>query len=81
MKFLTTIKNVLNSTTVEELFDDCNGKENQACIADAPSPVFSSLSKHNDLKYQFLEHHIRNGNVKIWYVPREGMVADISSKT
>lgn len=71
---------VLDRATVERLFDVCIGEDNQACISETLNPVLSDLSKHIDLKYQFLVDHIRKGDVGIRYVCTEEMIADILSK-
>lgn len=78
MKFLTTMKKVLDSTTAKHIFDI--GKDNQACNADSLDPLLSDLSKHIDLKCQFLVDHIGKGDVKLCYVPTEDMAADILTK-
>ena len=51
-------------------------EDNQACIRLAEAPVTSQRSKHIDIRYHFIRHHVKNGNIRIVYVPTAEQIAD-----
>lgn len=54
--------------------------EYYACVADVTSSVISDLSKHIDLKYQFMVDNMQRWNVKLRYVRTDKMPADVLTK-
>ena len=61
-----------NSVTIFE--------DNQSCIALTKDWIFRKKTKHMDVRYHFIRHHVLQGEVKVKYCPTELMVADILTK-
>lgn len=80
VKFQTSLKIILPNDDLRCIFSICSAEDNQGCIADARNRSLSDLSKHVDVKYQFVGDHIRNGNINIHYVSTIRMVVDSFTK-
>lgn len=79
-KFETTTSEVLSHGDLQNLFSICIGKDNQACIFDAQNSTLTDLSKHVDLKFQFLLKKVKMESISLQYVSSDNMVADIITK-
>lgn len=79
-KFEEFFDRILIKGEAHDIFNITLGEDNMGCIRDAQTPVISDLSKHVDIKYQFLVDHVRRGNVKLQFVPTNEMLADILTK-
>ena len=58
-----------------EIFDD-----SQSAIALAHNPVSHGRTKHIDIKFHFIRHHVNVGNIVLKYVPTSLMLADVFTK-
>jgi hypothetical protein len=69
-----------------EIFDELiNGtttiwEDNQSAIAYSQNALVSEKTKHIDLKWHFLKDHVEHGTVRLRYLPKDRMVADMFSK-
>jgi len=54
--------------------------DNQAAIALASSRKFQSRTKHIDLRYHFVQCHVKNSTFKLYYCPTDDNVADTFMK-
>ena len=54
--------------------------DNQAAIAIAKKPYCTSATRHMKIKYHYIRELIKDGSVKIEYIPTTEMVADIMTK-
>ena len=54
--------------------------DNQGTIDLAKNPVHHMRSKHIDIRYHFIRHHVQLGNVELLYVPSDRNVADLFTK-
>lgn len=55
-------------------------EDNRSAVALANDPKFHERSKHIDLKYHLVRHHISEGTVQLTAVPSTDMLADIFTK-
>lgn len=55
-------------------------EDNQACIKIAEEPREHKRMKHIDIKYNFIREVIRNGKIKIVYIPTADQLADMMTK-
>lgn len=79
-KFGNMLERIISKKKVDQLFNVSIAEDNQACIREAKNPGSSELSKHIDVKFQFLVDNIQKGIVDIHYVPTENMAADLFTK-
>ena len=56
------------------------GVDNQGALALSRDVVQNERSKHIDVKYHFIRHHVATGTVELNYIPRAEMVADVMTK-
>jgi KUP system potassium uptake protein len=54
--------------------------DNQGALALSKNPVSHQRSKHIDVKYHFIRTEVKNGRVRLMYVPSQENVADIFTK-
>jgi hypothetical protein len=54
--------------------------DNQGSIALAKNPTFHARTKHIDIQYHFIRHHIEAENIFLQYCPTEDMTADPLTK-
>jgi hypothetical protein len=54
--------------------------DNQGSLALATNRVFHARSKHIDIQYHFIRHHVKSGEIILKYLPTAYMVADIMTK-
>lgn len=62
-KFPKSFNGILGKVTALNLFAISIGEDNPFCISDAFNSTLSELSKHVDLKCQFLVDHIKKKDV------------------
>ena len=55
--------------------------ENQSAIKLAENPVQHQRSKHIDIRYMRIQEEIKNGNIKVTYVPTGENIADLLTKS
>ncbi|KAJ9562011.1 hypothetical protein OSB04_007171 [Centaurea solstitialis] len=54
--------------------------DNKSAIAISENPVQHSKTKHTDISYHFLKHHVEEGNVEMYFVNTEYQLADLFTK-
>jgi len=54
--------------------------DNQSAIAIAKNPKFHDRTKHIDIRYHFLRHKVKSGNITLDYVSTNDQPADILTK-
>ena len=54
--------------------------DNQGAIALAQNPIFHSRAKHIDIRFHFIQEHIKKNEIKLQYISTHQMVADILTK-
>ena len=54
--------------------------DNKGTIDLAKNPVLHQRSKHIDIKYHFIRHHIQNGQVNVIYIPSKDNISDAFTK-
>ncbi|XP_051166009.1 uncharacterized protein LOC127284555 [Leptopilina boulardi] len=54
--------------------------DNMGALKLSENPVFHTRSKHIDVRHHFIQDSLKNGLIKINYLPTEAMVADILTK-
>jgi hypothetical protein len=54
--------------------------DNKSAIAISANPVQHSKTKHIDIRYHFLKHHVEEGNVEMYFVSTEFQLADLFTK-
>lgn len=79
-KFEKSLKGAIYADDLRSLFSICIGEDNQGCIADAQQGYVADLSKHVDVKYQFIVNHVKQGHIDIKYVATDIMVLDMLAK-
>jgi hypothetical protein len=52
-------------------------EDNQSAIAYSQNALVSEKTKHIGLKWHFLKDHVRQGTIKLRYLPTNQNVADI----
>jgi hypothetical protein len=72
-QFLAELGFTQNKPTI--IFND-----NQAAIAIAKKPYCTSATRHMKIKYHYIRELIKDGSVKIEYIPTGEMIADIMTK-
>jgi hypothetical protein len=55
--------------------------DNQSAIKLAENPVQHQRSKHIDIRYMRIQEEIKNGNIKVLYVPTGDNIADLLTKS
>ena len=55
-------------------------EDNQSTIKLAKDWVFRKRSKHIDVKYHLVRHHVMGGDIIVNYCPSEFMLADVLTK-
>lgn len=56
-------------------------EDNQSAIAISNNVTFHDRTKHIDVKYQFVNDHVKKRSIFIEYCPTEDMIADILTKS
>lgn len=64
-KFETMFLKIMKKECTDQLFQVMIGEDNVASIKDASKPVASDLSRHVDIKYQFLVDYIAKKNIEL----------------
>jgi len=54
--------------------------DNKSAIAISANPVQHSKTKHIDIRYHFLKHHVEEGNVEMYFVNTQFQLADLFTK-
>ncbi|KAJ9544260.1 hypothetical protein OSB04_023967 [Centaurea solstitialis] len=54
--------------------------DSKSAIAISANPVQHSKTKHIDIRYHFLKHHVEEGNVEMLFVTSEYQLADLFTK-
>ena len=54
--------------------------DSKSAIAISANPVQHSKTKHIDIRYHFLKHHVEEGNVEMYFVSTEFQLADLFTK-
>jgi hypothetical protein len=55
-------------------------EDNQSAIAYSQNALVSEKTKHTGLKWHFLKDHVRQGSIKLRYLPTDQMVANMLTK-
>jgi hypothetical protein len=55
-------------------------EDNHGCLALALNPVSHQRTKHIDVRYHFIRHHITDQSISVNAIPTEDMLADIFTK-
>lgn len=55
-------------------------EDNQRCIEATYYQVSTDRSKHVDVNYQLVVHHVSKVNIEVQYVPSDPMMKDIFMK-
>lgn len=79
---------VQDSLWFKRLLDDINIKvnnfivyeDNQGCIALVKNPGNNKRVKHIDIKYNFVNEHLKNGTLTIEYIDTKLQLADMLTK-
>ena len=70
---------VCDLTNVSDL-DIKVGVDNQSAIKLSKNPISHQRSKHIDIKYHFIRHHVESGLVNVYYIESVNNVADLFTK-
>ncbi|KAJ9557840.1 hypothetical protein OSB04_012454 [Centaurea solstitialis] len=54
--------------------------DSKSAIAISANPIQNSKTKHIDIRYHFLKHHVEEGNVEMYFVKTEFQLADLFTK-
>ncbi|KAJ3661597.1 hypothetical protein Zmor_005987 [Zophobas morio] len=54
--------------------------DNRSCLQLAENPTFHGRSKHIDIRHHFVRDVLKNGQVRVSYVPTDDQVADFLTK-
>lgn len=54
--------------------------DNQGAIALTRNPAYHARTKHIDIQYHFIRHHVESGTIQLTYCPTHEMTADIFTK-
>ncbi|KAJ9546890.1 hypothetical protein OSB04_019433 [Centaurea solstitialis] len=54
--------------------------DSKSAIAISTNPMQHSKTKHIDIRYHFLKHHVEEGNVEMYFVTTEFQLADLFTK-
>ncbi|KAI3735686.1 hypothetical protein L6452_15194 [Arctium lappa] len=54
--------------------------DSKSAIAISANPVQHSKTKHIDIRYHFLKHHVEHGTIKMYFVPTDYHLADLFTK-
>ncbi|GJR92471.1 retrovirus-related pol polyprotein from transposon TNT 1-94 [Tanacetum coccineum] len=54
--------------------------DNTSAIAISNNPVLHSRTKHIDIRYHFIRHHILKGDIELHFIPTQYQLADIFIK-
>ena len=55
-------------------------EDNQSALKMLDNEKYSNRTKHMDIKFHFVKHHVMNGNIMFHYCPTEDMTADLLTK-
>ena len=55
-------------------------EDNSGCIGLSKNPVSHKSSKHIEIRYHFVRERVRDGSLKLVYIPSSENVADICTK-
>jgi KUP system potassium uptake protein len=55
-------------------------EDNQSAIAYSQNALANEKTKHDGLKWHFLNNHVEHGTIKLRYLPTDQMVADMFTK-
>ena len=75
------LRNILEELGLKQKKETTIFCDNQAAIALSHNPEYHSRSKHVDIEYQFLRHHVEIKTVILKYVRSEEMAADGLTKS
>ncbi|KAI3759537.1 hypothetical protein L6452_07424 [Arctium lappa] len=54
--------------------------DSKSAIAISANPVQHSKTKHIDIRYHFLKHHVEHGTIDMYFVPTDYQLADLFTK-
>ncbi|KAI3718365.1 hypothetical protein L6452_19232 [Arctium lappa] len=54
--------------------------DSKSAIAISANPVQHSKTKHIDIRYHFLKHHVEHGTIEMYFVPTDYQLADLFTK-
>ncbi|KAI3718424.1 hypothetical protein L6452_19295 [Arctium lappa] len=54
--------------------------DSKSAIVISANPVQHSKTKHIDIRYHFLKHHVEHGTIEIYFVPTDYQLADLFTK-
>ncbi|KAI3673538.1 hypothetical protein L6452_39661 [Arctium lappa] len=54
--------------------------DRKSAIAISVNPVQHTKTKHIDMRYHFIKHHVEEGTIELYFVPNEYQLADIFTK-
>nr|XP_043625487.1 uncharacterized mitochondrial protein AtMg00810-like [Erigeron canadensis] len=54
--------------------------DNTSAIAITHNPVQHSKTKHIDIRYHFIRHHVMKGDIELYFIPTDDQLADIFTK-
>ncbi|KAI3666990.1 hypothetical protein L6452_42031 [Arctium lappa] len=54
--------------------------DSKSAIAISTNPVQHSKTKHIDIRYHFLKHHVEEGTIEMYFVPTDYQLADLFTK-
>ncbi|KAI3758668.1 hypothetical protein L6452_06239 [Arctium lappa] len=54
--------------------------DSKSVIAISANPVQHSKTKHIDIRYHFLKHHVEHGTIEMYFVPTDYQLADLFTK-
>ncbi|KAI3681564.1 hypothetical protein L6452_36364 [Arctium lappa] len=62
---------------IEKISILCDSK---SAIAISANPVQHSKTKHIDIRYHFLKHHVEHGTIEMYFIPIDYQLADLFTK-
>jgi hypothetical protein len=74
------LRRLLSDLSIPTLSSTTLFMDNLSALTHTQETMFSQRTKHIDIQYHFIRHHVLNGTIATYYCPTEIMVADIMTK-